>query len=196
MHIGRLVLVCTTSLAIAACGQSLLPNVRQTTNSPWSDFAGAKASSDRVVPGTTTVAQLHALGFDPLTTPNVKRMSYLEVIQAFMPNPSMQKGDLDPGVRACIEEHDRCYAYAVTPGMTNAQRHGNVFADMFGFHQQTTTTGWRFSAMMVIRDDTVAYKVWSGEPNIATEQDNKQPLGPLQNVGAHVEVAPSTSLRP
>jgi hypothetical protein len=196
MRIGRVAVVGAAVLGVTACGHGLLPTLKQTTNSPWSDFSTAKASYDRVVPGRTTVAELHALGFDPQKTPNVKRMSYLEVITAFMPNPSMRKQDLDPGVRACIEAHDSCYAYSVTPGIVNAQRHGNVLADMFSFHRQTTTTGWKFSALLVIRDDTVAYKVWSGEPNIAREEDNKQPLGPLQNIGAHVDVAPGASLRP
>jgi len=52
------------------------------------------------------------------------------------------------------------------------------------FHSsQTNTLGWQFDALIILQDDLVVYKLWSGKPNILLQEEERSPLGPLQGVG-------------
>lgn len=176
-------LIATSALlALAGCG-GVLPSKRSETESPWVNFDQAKASYDLIVPGETRMLELEAMGFDPYRTPNMRRLNHLELIQVFMPHQSVQRSDLDPLLRECLDARESCYAFAVQPGVSLENRQGNVALDLLGFRRETQTTGWQFSSLIVLKDDTVAYKVWSGEPNIQREETERKPLGPLQNSG-------------
>lgn len=185
-RIGLIITAGILAMELAGCGGAL-PSIKNTTQSPWHDFAQAKASFDLIVPEETRVDQLRALGYDPVKSPNVRRLNYLEVIQAFMPHPSVQVQDLDPRLQSCVQALDDCYAFDISPSVIDTSRHGNVLMDVFGFRQQSTTTGWKFNAVIVLHGDLVIYKVWNGEPNILREEDKKRPLGPLQSVGQMIE---------
>lgn len=182
---GQTVLTSLTALVLAACS-GVLPSKQVATPSSWDSFDQAKASYDQIVPGQTHMNDLLQIGFDPAHTPNIRRLNYLELIELFMPHVSVQRTDLDPALRACLEARDACYGYEARPGITQHKRHGNAALDIFGFRRDTTTTGWLFSSLIVIHDDTVAYKLWSGEPNIEQEETDKKPLGPLQNSGEYL----------
>lgn len=172
----------TAWVALTACG-GVLPSRHSETQSPWMSFDQAKASYDRIVPGETRMEDLQRMGIDPVYTPNVRRLHYLELVEMFMPHQSIQRGDLDPALSACLGAREACYAYSVQPGARDEERHGNAALDIFGFRRDTRTTGWQFSSLIVLKDDTVAYKIWSGEPNIRLEESERRPLGPLQHAG-------------
>lgn len=178
----RMILQRLGVLLLAGCG-SVLPSKQVVTPSPWQSFDAAMTSYDQIVPGETRVTELTQIGFEPMRTPNMRRLNYVELTEMFLPNASVQRSDLDPALRGCLEARDACYAYEVRPGVTRNKRHGNAALDIFGFRRETTTTGWQFSSLIVVNDDTVVYKLWSGEPNIQREDSEKKPLGPLQNVG-------------
>ena len=55
--------------------------------------------------------------------------------------------------------------------------------DFMNFKRDTHTTGWKFSALIVIIEDKVVYKQWSGNPNIDRNESQNNPLGPLQGAG-------------
>lgn len=167
---------------LVGCG-GVLPSKQTVTPSTWDSFDKAKASYDQVVPGETHMNDLLVMGFDPDHTPNVRRLNYLELIQVFMPHVSVQRDDLDPALRSCLEARDACYAFEARPSVTQHRRHGNAALDLLGFRRESTTSGWQFSSLIVVNGDTVAYKVWSGEPNILRHDSEKKPLGPLQNSG-------------
>jgi len=137
---------------------------------------------ESIVPLQTTAEDLKAIGYDPFTAPNVRVLSYLEVIQRFMPKDAIHVDDLDAGLRRCIEAATDCWAYEVTPHFIHKEREGNVVLDVFGFKRTTVTTGWRFTAIVVLKTDIVHYKVWEGTPNIMEERTETTPLGPLQEV--------------
>jgi hypothetical protein len=118
------------------------------------------------VPHKTTVADLKGLGFDPVATPNVKILTYLDLINRFIPNNSIRMQDLQPDVRSCIESKDCCHAYELTLDVSNSKRYGNVCLDVFGFTKNTHITGWSFKALIIVKDDVVAYKIRSAEPNV------------------------------
>lgn len=179
---GHTILVSLAALLLAACS-GVLPSKQVATPSSWDSFEMAKASYDQVIPGQTQMIDLMVMGFNPDSTPNIRRLNYLELIEIFMPHVSVQRSDLDPALGSCLAAREACYAYEARPGMTLHKRHGNAALDIFGFRRETTTSGWLFSSLIVLHDDTVAYKLWSGEPNIQQEETSKKPLGPLQNSG-------------
>jgi hypothetical protein len=66
--------------------------------------------------------------------------------------------------------------------LTNNKRFGNLALDIFGFNRKTKTTGWTFKALIIVKDDIVAYKIRSGEPNVDRLEQKTKPLGPLQEL--------------
>ena len=110
-------------------------------------------------------------------------LSYLGVIERFMPRDSIGFDKLDPAVQSCIEARDRCTAYVFRPGQLHQERTGEFFLDLLGFERTTVNTGWSAEVVFLVQDGRVAYKVMSGKPNIDTTHDLVQPLGPLQDIG-------------
>jgi hypothetical protein len=152
------------------------------SRTPWQNFDQAQAAYDKVVPHQTSLQELKGLGFDPMTTPNIKILTYLDLIQRFIPNASITMNDLQPDVRACIESKDCCHAYELEVEMTDSKRYGNLMLDVFGFNRRTKTSGWTFKALIIVKDDVVAYKLRSGEPNLDRLDKKVKPLGPLQEM--------------
>lgn len=163
---------------------SLLPSSKQDVKSPWDTFADAKYAFDQIQIHETTSEDLKGLGYDPTITPNMELLTYLEVVQIFLPNQSIRKEDLDEGVLKCILAKDACSAYEINLKKRREKRFGNVFLDLFGFRRQTKISGWEFRAIVVMHDDLVVYKISGGKPNIDELRDEKKPLGPLQDSGA------------
>jgi hypothetical protein len=171
------------SLLFIGCS-NLLPSSKISIESPWQTFDGAKITYEKIVPGTTNVDDLKRFGFDPLLVPNIRIMTATEVINTFMPNPTIRKEDLDPGIQKCIEAKDRCVAYQVLPSILNVNRIGNFWADLFTFKRHTVNTGWEFRGLVTIVDNVVTYRdPAGGRPRIHTEQVDIKPLGPLQEAG-------------
>lgn len=162
--------------------KSLFTSSGQRARAPWQSFDEAQTAFDKVIPHKTTVTELKSMGFDPHTTPNIKILTYLDLIQRFIPNASISINDLQPDVRACIESKDCCHAYEMELDMTDNKRYGNLALDVFGFKRKTKTTGWRFKALVIVKDDVVAYKLRSGEPNVDRLEKKVKPLGPLQEL--------------
>ena len=176
-------------LSTTGC-RSLLPSEAKRTRTPWRNFEEAQAAFDRIVPHKTTVADLKGLGFDPVATPNVKILTYLDLINRFLPNNSITLQDLQPDVRACIQSKDCCHAYELTLDVSSSKRYGNVCLDVFGFKKSTHITGWSFKALIIVKDDVVAYKIRSAEPNLDRYERKVKPLGPLQELDGMVTKLP------
>lgn len=162
--------------------KSLFSSTSQRSRTPWENFDQAQVAYDKVIPHKTTITELKSLGFDPFTTPNVKILTYLDLIQRFIPNSSISIQDLQPDVRDCIESKDCCHAYEMDLDLTDSKRYGNLALDVFGFNRKTRTSGWRFKALVIVKDDVVAYKLRSGEPNVNRLEQKTKPLGPLQEM--------------
>jgi hypothetical protein len=174
-------------LVLMGCHKNLLPHSTITIRSPWENFDGAKITYERIVPGTTTIDDLKNFGFDPTLVPNIRIMTSTEVINVFMPNPTIRKEDLDPGIQKCIDARDHCVAYQVLPGITYSDRIGNFWLDLFTFKRHTVNTGWQFRGLITIVDGVVTYRdPPGGQPIIHTEQVDIKPLGPLQDIGGAI----------
>jgi hypothetical protein len=164
----------------AGCAR-MLPSAQTIPKSRWHSYDEAKEAFDRITPNATKVYDLQQLGFDP-TAPNAKSLTYLDVIQRFLPTQAIGKEDLDQNVRECIAAHDACRAIEIDINEVHARRFGNVCLDVFGFRRKTHETGWRFVAFLVIRDDLVVYKLCSGAPVVDRIERRVKPLGPLQEL--------------
>lgn len=162
---------------------SLLPSAKQITRSQWETFDDAKMAFDKIIPYKTTAEELGRLGFDPFSTPNVRILTYLDIIQRFMFNPSIKKEELDEGIQACIDAKNNCRAYEIELRNIANKRYGNFWLDFFNFRRKIKESGWQFNALVVIVNDMVVYKLWGGKPIVDEGKETKNPLGPLQNSG-------------
>jgi hypothetical protein len=172
-------------LLTAGC-KSLFSSSQSTTLTRWGSYGAVQGDFDKIVPRQTTVENLMALGFHPDVSPNVKILTYVDVITTFMPNPGIQVRDLPEGVQECIKAREHGMAYLVELHDIHDKRHGNLFLDVFGFKRKTHESGWRFRGLILIKEDLVVYKLSSGEPQVSQEDDKIKPLGPLQELDGSV----------
>lgn len=178
---ARLILLTLLMLLAPGCS-FLLPTSQSTGRSRWHSFREAEAAFDRIVPGVTRAGELASLGFDPTTNANIRILTYLEVLQRFMPNPSITKDDLAPPVRAFIDSREQGQAWEIEINDTKAKRYGNAFLDVTGFVKKTHETGWQFKGLVLVHDGRVIYKLSSGQPNLDRYDKKVRPLGPLQEL--------------
>jgi hypothetical protein len=168
-------------LLTAGC-RNLFSSSQSVTVSRWNNYDGVESAFQKITPYQTTVKDLRALGFDPKVSPNVKILTYVDIIQAFMPNPAIRQEDLPDAVRQCIEAKEKSSAYLVELHDIRNKRHGNLFLDVFGFKRQNHESGWRFKGLILIKADLVVYKLSAGEPQVAREESQVKPLGPFQEI--------------
>ncbi|HEY2070795.1 MAG TPA: hypothetical protein VGG48_14665 [Rhizomicrobium sp.] len=172
------------TLSLVGCGGlGLLPYQTDVKNTNFKSYDSVQIAYKQITPGTTRESELGQLGFDAASTPNVEVLSYLGVIERFMPRDSVKFDSLDPAVQSCIEARDRCTAYVFRPERLHQQRTGNWLLDIMGFERTTVSYGWSAEIVLLMQDGRVAYKVMSGRPRIQDYHDNVQPLGPLQDLG-------------
>jgi len=180
-NVLRLLAVAALLVATTGC-KSLFPSEASTTKTPWTNFHSAQTAFEKIVPYETTTEDLIAMGFDPYYTPNIKILTYLDILQQFVPNSSITLDDIDPAVRECLESKDACKAYQLELNIVNNKRYGNLALDVLGFRKKTKITGWNFKALIIIQNDLVVYKLSSGQPQVDKFEGRKRPLGPLQEM--------------
>jgi len=172
-------------LLIGAC-TSLLPNSKEATASPWQTYQAAQDTFDKIIPGHTTIADLRMMSLDPGSNANIAILNYADVMRKFMLNQSFSVNDLDSGVRDCVLAKIACRGFEINQSLVQKQRMGNVILDVLGFYRETHTAGWRFNALILLRDDIVVYKLTGGQPVIQATEENQNPLGPVQAIGSKV----------
>lgn len=181
---ARVIASLAVALVLVGCGGlGLLPYQSDVQNTNFENYAAVQAAYRTISPGATLASDLSHLGFDAARAPNVEMLSYLGVIERFMPRDSISFDHLAPAVQACIDARDRCSAYVFRPARLHQERRGNVLLDMLGFQRVTVNSGWSCEVILLVQDGRVAYKVMSGRPNIEDFHDAVQPLGPLQDIG-------------
>ncbi|RZI43008.1 hypothetical protein EGT07_09115 [Herbaspirillum sp. HC18] len=139
---------------------------------------------DKIFPGKTRLAELRTLGIDPAQTPNVAYLGHADMLRRLLPASSFDIELLDPGLRGCMKPDRPCFAYQIEQISLDRQRFGSFWLDFFNFKRQVNVTGWQFDAIVVIKDDTVVYKHWSGKPSVLQKEEERSPLGPLQGFGS------------
>ncbi|MDD1633472.1 MAG: hypothetical protein LUP91_14860, partial [Methylococcaceae bacterium] len=89
----------------------------------------------------------------------------------------------DDGVKECIAARTGCIGYEVDHRMIKRKRIGSFWLDFLNFKRDTDVTGWRFSAVLLLKDNVVIYKITGGQPKIHDTDLTRNPLGPLQGFG-------------
>lgn len=171
---------CVLPLFILAGCAALLPRSESGVTSQWSSFDTARENFNRVKPYETDKKQLAALGLDPITNPNITILNYSDVIRRFIPSSAVAAENLDRGISECIAAKNDCTAYEVDVKSLKKKRAGNFWLDALNFKRLTETTGWRFTGLIVLKDDLVVYKLWGGQPSIQEAETSRNPLGPFQ----------------
>lgn len=184
---ARIVASLAVTLVLVGCGGlGLLPYQTDIQNTKFRSYKQVAEAYDEITPGATRISDLTGMGFDSMSTPNVEMLSYLGVIERFMPRDSIKFDDLDPAVQGCIEARERCTALVFRPERLHRERTGNWFLDVLGFERTTVNYGWSAEVVLLLLDGRVAYKVMSGRPNIQDYHDQVSPLGPFQDLGGAV----------
>ncbi len=175
------------ALTLVGCGGlGLLPYQTDIKNTNFRSYDAVQTAYESISPGLTRESDLGKLGFDAAGSPNVEILSYLGVIERFMPRDSIKFDELDPAVQSCIQARDACSAYVFKPERLHQERDGNWFLDILGFERTTVNYGWSAEVVLLIQDGRVAYKVMSGKPHIHDYHDLVQPLGPFQDLGGAI----------
>lgn len=184
MKTSRVVLLSVvTALGLLQAGcSSMFTSGRNTVKSQWATFDETKAAFDEIEPGNTSKDDLACMGFDPYMNPNVRILTYLDIMNRFLPNNSVRPEDLPTPVRDCLAAQEKSQAYELETSDQRSKRYGNVFLDVFAFNRKTKETGWNFKALILLNNDKVVYKLWSGQPLVERYEQKKKQLGPLQEL--------------
>ena len=193
--VTRFVGACGVTLALAGCGGLLLPSQSEIGSSKFATFGSVHSAFDKIALRQTSIGEMSDLGFDADTTPNVAVLSYLDIVERFMPNSSMAFDKLDPAVQECIMARTDCNGYVFKIEHHSFQRTGSLFLDLFGFVHTTEETGWTAQVLVLVQNGRVTHKLLSGEPHVQIVRDDVQPLGPMQNLGGVFAAGGSVALR-
>lgn len=177
-------------LVVSTMGcSSMFPYGESKVVSQWETFDQAKQAFDQVMPYETREAELHELGYSPSKQPNVHILNHAEIAERFVLG-SFDGSNLPAGLQHCLNRGADCYGYEMRQRFTKDQRYGSFLADFLNFKRKTETRGWEFNALIVLIDEQVVYKLWSGKPDIHEYRDQTNPLGPLQGVGGALTPRP------
>jgi hypothetical protein len=182
LQLGVLLVVTLVSGCASLRSERLLPS-SESTSKGFQSYDDAFGAFQMIYVGQTRISELSGIGFDPENSPNVTVMRYTDVVSLFLNNPSITKKDIPEGILDCLEAQGGCVAYRFQMEQIDEKRYGSFFADMLNFRKRTQTTGWRFEALIVVVDQTVAYALHSGQKHIDKHEVKRNPLGPLQDVG-------------
>jgi hypothetical protein len=181
-HYFTALVIAGLTLMLSGCG-SLLPHSTQEVKTPWNSYADAQALYDKIIPAKTSLAELKKLGFDPEQTSNISILNHADLLRRLLGAGSFDIGLLDNALRACLSAQSTCFAYEIEQTFTDKKRTGNFWLDFLNFDKRTDITGWQFDAIIVLNEDIVIYKQWSGKPSIHQSERERNPLGPLQGWG-------------
>lgn len=180
--------------------QSLLPTQGVYTESSFETYTQLEGVVDKIVVGKTRYSDLVNMGLDLENIPNVKRLTYLDVMSRFkLDSPSrftlFNKIELPSGVLKTLAAREEGFAYEINLERLKNQREGSLFLDMLNFRKTIHTTGWQISVLILIVDDTVEYVLYSGEKNINRIEKERNPLGPFQGFDGGDIIGAATELK-
>ncbi len=170
---------------VALCGgcKAMLPTGSDQARLPWTDYDDVERAMHAVVPRTSTRMDLHRQGIDPRANPSVLILNYTDLLQRLPAATGVPLDKLDKGIADCLLAGVRCTGYQITIRQVQSRHVGNFWLDMLNFRRDVITTGWSFSALIILVDDIVVFALSSGQPKIEDEQITRNPLGPLQGLG-------------
>ena len=165
--------------------QSLLPTQGIYTESTFETYKEVETVVNKIKIGKTKYSDLVRMGLDLEKIPNVKRLTYLDVMKKFnLDSPSrytiFNDIELPDGVIKTLEAREKGRTYEINLERLKNKREGSLILDMLNFRKNVHITGWNISVLILIVDDTVEYVLYSGEKNIDKHERERNPLGPFQ----------------
>ena len=149
------------ALSLVGCGTlSLLPRQADGSAGHFANFAQLQSAYDKIMPGTPA-SQLSGEGFDS-SQGGAEVLSYLGVIEHFMPTDSRKFDALAEPVKDCIAARNRCTALVFHPAGLNPTSTGNVMLDVLGFARNAVNHSASAAVTLFLQDGRVAYKTISG----------------------------------
>ncbi len=145
--------------------------------------ARRRTAIEKIVPYTTTKADLQARGIDPYASPNITLLAYSDIILRFPLGGAVPQEKLDRGLRECLNAGKACYGYAIVARDTRRDRTANFWLDSLRFYRQVDISGWSLNATILLIDDLVVYTLYGGQPIVREQDASTQPLGSLQGWG-------------
>ena len=167
---------------LASCG-ALLPKEESESRTQWNSFDEARATYDRIKPLETKTGDLKAIGLDPYQDSNIAILNYADLLRRLVGPAGVPFEVLDAPLRDCLKDGQRCSAYEIDVKHVERKRVGSFWLDFLTFRRTTNVSGWRFNALVVLKEDLVVYKLWGGQPAIKETEKDTRPLGPLQDIG-------------
>ncbi|MFO7832284.1 MAG: hypothetical protein R6V18_09940 [Desulfuromonadaceae bacterium] len=177
-----IIAICLLVLTSLSGCSKLLPRTEEATLSRWEKFDQVKAAYDKINMGDSPEA-LAALGFNLQKSPNLELLNHKDLAAMFQNTPF---SELDDCLRECLERPDICRGYVYDLKQLRSKRVGNFWADFFNFRRITDVKGWHFNMLIVLNQEQVAYKLWSGTRSIEKTKKERNPLGPLQSSGDRI----------
>jgi hypothetical protein len=153
-HYARSAIVLAVTMSLVGCGTlSFLPRQSDAGEPGFKSFQEIQKAYARVEPGVTRASQLGALGF---TSGAGKTLSYLGVIERFMPRDTVHFDALSPAVQECIAARNGCSAYVYHPegGVADA---GERMLGALGLARKHSP-GVSGELVLLIENGRVAYK--------------------------------------
>src|ERR1700678_3598493 len=95
--------VLVASILVGCGGLGLLPSESEMKNTGFKSYQDVQAAYAPLLPGTTKPHDLLLIGFDANASPNMEVLSYLGVIERFIPRDSIRFDYLGAAVQQCIE---------------------------------------------------------------------------------------------
>jgi len=181
-HKFTIIFIVGLTLALAGC-TSLLPHSTQEVTTPWKSYSEAQATFDKITPENTSLSDLKKLGYDPAQTTNISILNHADLIRRLVGTGAFDIDLIDGALHACLSSKSTCFAYELEQTFTDKKRIGNFWLDFLNFDKQTDISGWQFDAIVVLSNNMVVYKQWSGKPSTHQFERERNPLGPLQGWG-------------
>jgi hypothetical protein len=178
--------ICGISFALGGCGGALLPSQDEIHTSRFQSYQAVRDAFDKIKPMRTSLKEVSSFGFDAQNASNVRVLSYVDIVNHFVPDSSVALDRLDPAVKACIDARADCQGYEFTLAQKNVDGSGSLFLDLLDFAHTRTETGWSAHVLILVRDGQVIHKVISGEPHVQVVHFETKPLGPAQDLSGIV----------
>ncbi len=174
------------AFALGGCGGALLPSQDEIHTSRFESFQAVLVAFDQIKPMRTSLREMSRLGFDAQNASNVRVLSYVDIVNHFVPDSSVALDRLDPAVKACIDARANCQGYEFTLQQKNVDGSGSLFLDLLDFAHTRTETGWNAHVLILVQDGQVTHKVFSGDPHVRIVHFESKPLGPAQDLSGIV----------
>jgi hypothetical protein len=147
-----LLLIASVVILLAIAAAAIWSRGSLANNMRFASLGAVQGAYDQVEPGRTSQAQLAGLGFDTARF-RARSLSGLGVQEYFMPRTSRDFDKLDPAVRYCFDNPDRCSALVFPLAARDADD------GMFAAHAAPREAG---RMVFLLKSGRVAYKTVSG----------------------------------